>query len=93
MSDWFRARRLDLIDALLATRGELRRSDLTTRFGYTAAIASADIDEFKRTHPGVLNYDGRAKRYRAPPNYRGSRALPAEVRETLNLIAQLAYPP
>lgn len=86
-SDWFQARRLDGIDALLATRGELRRQDIMDLFGVSLPQASMDIQAFVREHPGAIRYDLSSKRYvPAGPKYRRQRSLPDQVRETLRLI-------
>jgi hypothetical protein len=87
MSDWAAARRLDYIDGLLATRGELNLGDLVEAFGLHRSQASKDINEFIRLYPDALVYDKVAKRY-VPANgrYKRQRRLSAAERETLAII-------
>ncbi|MDH7973729.1 hypothetical protein QH494_16170 [Sphingomonas sp. AR_OL41] len=63
MSTWFTAQRQDFIRAQLAAFGQIRRSDITSRFEVTLQIASADIAAYVADHPDAIIYDGRAKCY------------------------------
>lgn len=44
--------------------GEIHRAKIITTFGISPAQASADIQAVMAEHPGCLDYDLRAKRYR-----------------------------
>lgn len=72
--NWFISRRLDAIDALLATRGELRRQDIIDLFGVSMPQASMDIQAFIAAHPKAIVYDKSAKCYMpARTTYRRQR--------------------
>lgn len=87
---WFVDRRLDFIDALLLTRGRIRRDDLMQAFGITMSAASSDLAKFIELHPAAMRYDKSAKQY-VPANgrYRPVRAAmrDAKRRDALMLLA------
>lgn len=60
---WAQARRLDYIDLLLLTRGQVRRNDLIEAFGVSMGQASIDINEFVHLYPHAATYNKTAKRY------------------------------
>ncbi|NIE63155.1 WYL domain-containing protein [Burkholderia sp. Ax-1719] len=62
---WGQERRLEFIDYRLRWDGQLNRSDLTSFFGISVPQASLDLSEYIRRAPGNLEYDARAKLYRA----------------------------
>ena len=55
--------RLAFIDLRVRFTGEIRRQDLSTRFGIQAAAATRDIAQYKDIAPRNLNYDPRGKVY------------------------------
>lgn len=55
--------RLSYIDFRLYFLGELRRSDLITRFGMGPAGATRDIAQYREAAPGNLDFDGTRKLY------------------------------
>lgn len=86
-ANWYVSRRLDWIDILLATAGQVNRDDLVQRFGVSASQASVDLRAFEAAHPGAARYDHRAKCYvpsRIP--YRRRRKLSPVDRETLTMM-------
>lgn len=85
--NWFIERRLDAIDAIIATRGELRRADLMRAFGISLPQASHDIQAFIGRYPDALAYDASGKRYvPAAARYRRVRKVGEDVRETFALL-------
>ena len=55
--------RLAFIELRLQFVGEMRRQDLTTRFGIQAAAATRDIGFYKELAPNNLNYNTKSKIY------------------------------
>jgi len=100
---WSVERRLAFIGDRLTWEGRINRLDLVRRFGVSPGQATADLKRFAELHPGGLEYDPKAKTYRAgaglaPPSAPAAEALLRELR----LIAEgvlagddgaLAWPP
>jgi predicted DNA-binding transcriptional regulator YafY len=87
---WATDRRLDYIDLLLLTRGQVQRSDIATAFGVSVQQATADIRDFLAAHPTAARYDGTAKRYvPAFALYRAHRTTD----ETRRALLLLTCPP
>lgn len=85
---WFVARRLDYIDALLAARGSIRRSDLIDAFGVSLSQATQDLRTFAAEYPGAIAYDLTAKSYvPAKTPYARRRRLSDADAAVLDLIA------
>lgn len=55
--------RLSYIDFRLYFLGQLRRSDLVTKFGMGPAGATRDIAQYREAAPGNLDFDGTRKLY------------------------------
>jgi hypothetical protein len=88
---WATDRRLDYIDLLLLTRGQVRRADIEAAFGVSQQQASGDLQAFIAAHPQAMMYDKSAKQYvPADGHYRPARermADPAQ-RKALMLLTQ-----
>lgn len=61
--------RLSHIDFRLYFLGELRRADLTDRFGTAPAGATRDIAQYKAIAPSNLHLDGSTKAYFTTPSF------------------------
>lgn len=55
--------RLVWIDARMFTHAKINRRDLADAFGISIQQASHDLREFQAEHPGMIEYDVRAKTY------------------------------
>ena len=55
--------RLAFIELLLYFMGELRRSDLVSRFGIQSAAATRDLAIYKKLAPSNIDYDTKEKTY------------------------------
>ena len=64
---WATEQRVAWIADVLRTSGSIRRVDLRSKFGISAATASGDLRRFWELYPGAMRYDRRKKRYVAKP--------------------------
>jgi hypothetical protein len=100
---WSVERRLEFIERRLIWEGRINRADLVTRFGVSPNQATADLRRFEAGRPGALDYDTRAKTYRAGPGLRpATDADVGALMREFRLIAEgimpsgdgtLAFPP
>ena len=86
---WAADRRLDYIDARLATHGEVRREHLMTAFGVSMPQASVDLNAFIAAHPGAMAYDKSRKLYApAKQPYRPRRDISRDKQGRLVIIIE-----
>jgi hypothetical protein len=67
---WGVEQRLEYIEFRLFWDGELKRGDITGRFGVSTPQASADLATYRERAPGNVDYDGSRKRFVATPKFR-----------------------
>ena len=73
--NWASRERLRVIERALWWRGWVRRSDITSMFGISAAQVSGDLQRYLELNPGAMAYHTSRKRYEAVP---GSKWVIAE---------------
>jgi hypothetical protein len=67
---WGIEQRLEFIEFRLFWDGELKRGDITERFGVSTPQASADLGTYRELAPANIIYDGSKKRFLATPKFR-----------------------
>lgn len=67
---WGQERRLEFIDYRLQWDGQINRSSLTDFFGISVPQASLDITEYAKIAVDNLEYDNRARVYRATESFK-----------------------
>jgi hypothetical protein len=67
---WGIEQRLEFIEFRLFWDGELKRGDITERFGVSTPQASADVATYREKAPANIVYDGSRKRFLATPKFR-----------------------
>lgn len=66
MSDrWFFRQRQDWIAETVRVFGFINRAHIERKFEISTPQASLDLQHFQKSNPGVLHYNGTAKRYEA----------------------------
>ena len=67
---WGTAQRLEFIEFRLFWDGIVNRSDITERFGVSAAQASVDLTQYRDLAPENIHYDSSVKAYLPTDNFR-----------------------
>lgn len=67
---WGVEQRLEFIEFCLFWDGELKRGDITQRFGVSTPQASIDLGAYREIAPENFVYDGSRKRFLATPEFR-----------------------
>ena len=57
------------IEAMLATAGAVKREDLTIAFGVSLPTVTRHFADFRRTYPGVMEFEPSDKTYRQGRNF------------------------
>jgi predicted DNA-binding transcriptional regulator YafY len=78
--------RLKHLELRLRFLGEVRRPDLTQRFGIQSAAASRDLALYKELAPNNINYESRGKRYLLGTEF--SPLFPTSSSQVLSWLAE-----
>lgn len=92
---WGQERRLEFIDYRLRWDGQINRSSLTDFFGISVPQASLDITEYTKLAEGNLEYDTRARVYRATESFEAifeSSAVERYLEDLLRVAVQPEVP-
>ena len=89
---WSQGRRLEFIDYRLRWDGQINRSSLTGFFGISVPQASLDITEYARIAESNLEYDARARVYRATESFKAVFSSSAVERHLENLLRVAVQP-
>lgn len=88
---WGQERRLEFIDYRLRWDGQINRSNLTDFFGISVPQASLDLSEYTQLAPDNLEYDMRARVYRATQLFQpiyATSSLERYLNDLLNIAVQ-----
>ena len=92
---WGQERRLEFIDYRLRWDGQINRSSLTDFFGISVPQASLDITEYAKLAESNLEYDTRARVYRATESFKAvfpSSAVERYLDDLLRVAVQPEIP-
>lgn len=92
---WGQERRLEFIDYRLRWDGQINRSSLTDFFGISVPQASLDITEYAKFAESNLEYDTRARVYRATESFKAvfkSSAVERYLEDLLRVAVQPEVP-
>ncbi|OEC35875.1 WYL domain-containing protein [Pseudomonas cuatrocienegasensis] len=92
---WGQERRLEFIDYRLRWDGQINRSSLTDFFGISVPQASLDITEYAKLAESNLEYDTRARVYRATDSFKAvfpSSAVERYLEDLLRVAVQSEVP-
>lgn len=92
---WGQKRRLEFIDYRLRWDGQINRSSLTDFFGISVPQASLDIAEYSKLAESNLEYDTRARVYRATDTFKAvfsSTSVERYLEDLLRVAAQPESP-
>jgi len=92
---WGQERRLEFIDYRLRWDGQINRSSLTDFFGISVPQASLDINEYADIAESNLEYDTRARVYRATESFKAvfpSSAVERYLEDLLRVAVQPEVP-
>jgi hypothetical protein len=85
---WGTEQRIEFIEFRLFWDGSVNRSDITEKFGVSAAQASVDLTQYRELAPENIHYDSSAKSYRPTDNFR-PRVLKPSAERYLNQLRAL----
>lgn len=89
---WGQERRLEFIDYRLRWDGQINRSNLTDFFGISVPQASLDLTEYTKLAPENLEYDTRARVYRATSSFKSAFAA-SSLERYLDDLLRVAIQP
>lgn len=92
---WGQERRLEFIDYRLNWDGQINRSNLTDFFGISVPQASLDLTEYTKMAPANMEYDTRARVYRATAAFKpafASSSLERYLDDLLRVTIQPEIP-